>query len=96
MESREVSMNRIGAELALYGFMAALTVCRLFSASGHDRDERKELEAHELILNSLPDADTVGQIELHTIKNLRDQTTPEEMADFDENRRLLQMGDRRN
>ena len=89
-------MTKVEADLILYGFMAALSVCGLFSIGKHDKTEKEELEAHELVVKNLPDANLVGKVEFHTLKNLRDQTTPEEMAGFEENLRLLQMGDRRN
>jgi hypothetical protein len=87
-------LDKLVAELAVYGFTAALAIC--LSHGKHEKSEIEELEAHDLVVNTALTPETIAVIEDATGRNLRDQVTVDEFADINERRALLQMGDRRN
>ena len=87
-------MSKLVANLVVYGFMAALALCGFFG-SRRAQEEQEELEANKIVLETLADADLVREVEFHSLKNLRDQLTIEEVQALYERQRLLEMGDRR-
>lgn len=63
-----------------------------------DSEEEDQIiaEAHSIILDNLSNADSVGQIEIYTGKNLRDQLSVEQAEELYREKELRGYGSRRN
>jgi len=59
-------------------------------------EDRVVAEANAYILKTLSDADTVGQIEAGTERNVRDQLTVEQAEELYQEERLRNFGHKRN
>lgn len=80
---------------AVASFVATLAA---FAYLGRNaiRDDADTTECHELVLDSLADADLVTKIDTITDRNLRDQLTLEDAMTLHEESKLSKMGARRN
>ena len=59
-------------------------------------EDQEVIDAHEVVILGLGDADQVKRIELLTGRNIRDQITVEEMLEIEREVEVLKMGNRRN
>lgn len=53
---------------------------------GKAQDDEDVAECHDVVLDTLSDADKIRTIDLHTGKNLRDQLTVEQAIQLDQER----------
>jgi len=58
--------------------------------------DREVIDAHEIIVEGLGNADFVKRIELATGKNIRDQLSVKEILELEREVKLLRMGNDRN
>jgi len=96
-------MFTIEQQLTAWAEWAAITAAtnflliKWFSGKGHNEAEEDiEIACHELVINSLCDAEKCRVIEAITGKNIREQLTVEEAVALNEITKLLKMGGRRN
>lgn len=63
---------------------------------GSEEEDKMMVEAADLVIDNLVNADNVKNIETLTSKNLRDQVTIEEIEEMDKDRKLRRWGFGRN
>lgn len=61
--------------------VSAMTLLLAWRAGTVKPEDREIIEAHELVIESLSDADLCRNVELETGKDLRDQLTMQEVED---------------
>jgi len=85
----------IWTDYASISLLIAGLLGKLFGGDDDD-DDGLVLDAHDLVLDALSDADRTSVTETVTDRNWRDQLTVEQAEALHEERELRAMGDRRN
>lgn len=79
----------------LFKFTGALGVLGMaWFRKGSQAEDEMVVEASDLILDNLSNADNIRKINAITGKNLRDQLSIEEVLEMDQERKLRQMRNR--
>jgi len=61
---------------------------------GSEDEDNMVAASADIVLDAVTDADTVGRIDLHTGRNLRDQMTVEQAEELERERELRRMKNR--
>lgn len=76
--------------------MAGIGMLLAWRAGEIKREDQEVIDAHEMVMSSLSDADFCRKVELHTGKDLREQMTVEEATSLVVEVGYLRMGNGRN
>lgn len=79
----------VTSKLAEFGTaIAVLSGAMAWWRQGSDDEDQMVASAADVVLGTVTDADTVGRIDLHTGRNLRDQMTVEQAEELERERQL--------